>query len=154
MSNDLLKLKMGSILKFEVKFDLEGQGQLPPKTIGIFTKVFCFSGPNLAILAWISDELSWGQASDWYTHRHRQRQYLEAKTDLGKKKNIVILGLTSVEYWDRVASKPTSPEIIQHVSELQRYCMQHIYVSTLLMIDGYHMLSMPNTYSVQLTLFH
>ena len=37
---------------FEVKFDLEGQGQLPPpKTIGTLTKVFCIFGPNLAILA-------------------------------------------------------------------------------------------------------
>ena len=25
---------------FEVKFDLEGQGQSPPKTIGILTKIF------------------------------------------------------------------------------------------------------------------
>ena len=36
---------------FEVKFDLEGQDQLPPKTIGTLTKVFCIFGPNLAILA-------------------------------------------------------------------------------------------------------
>ena len=35
----------------EVKFDLEGQGQSPPKTIGILTKVFCTFGPNLVILA-------------------------------------------------------------------------------------------------------
>ena len=64
---------------------LEGQGQLPPKTIGILTKVFCFSGPNLVILAWTDGELSCGQASDWYTHthRHRQLQYPEAKTGLG-----------------------------------------------------------------------
>ena len=39
------------IFHFEVKFDLEFQGQLPPKTIGILTKVFCSSGPNLVILA-------------------------------------------------------------------------------------------------------
>ena len=36
---------------FKVKFDLEVQGQLPPKTIGILTKVFCSYGPNLVILA-------------------------------------------------------------------------------------------------------
>ena len=36
---------------FEVKFYLEGQGQLPLKTIGTLTKVFCIFGPNLAILA-------------------------------------------------------------------------------------------------------
>ena len=32
---------------FEVKFDLEGQGQSPPKTIGILTKVFYTYAPNL-----------------------------------------------------------------------------------------------------------
>ena len=48
---------------FEVKFDLEGQGQSPPppppppttttkkKTIGILTKVFYTYGQNLVILA-------------------------------------------------------------------------------------------------------
>ena len=36
---------------FGVKFDLEGQGQSPPKTIGILTKVFYTYGPNLVILA-------------------------------------------------------------------------------------------------------
>ena len=36
---------------FEVKFDLEGQGQSLPKTIGILTKVFYIYGPNLVILA-------------------------------------------------------------------------------------------------------
>ena len=46
---------------FEVKFDLEGQGQSPPKTIGILTKVFYTYGPNLVILAWMGDELSHGQ---------------------------------------------------------------------------------------------
>ena len=41
----------GVNFEFEFKFDLEGQGQLPPKTIWILTEVFCFSGPNLVILA-------------------------------------------------------------------------------------------------------
>ena len=36
---------------FEVKFDLEGRGQSPPKTIGILTKAFYIYGPNLKILA-------------------------------------------------------------------------------------------------------
>ena len=49
---------------FEVKFDLEGQGQLPPKTIGTLTKVFCIFDPNLAILAWTGLELSHRQASN------------------------------------------------------------------------------------------
>ena len=60
----------GVNFEFGVKFDLEGQGQLPPKTIGNLTKVFCFSGPNLVILAWTGHELPSGQASDWYTHTH------------------------------------------------------------------------------------
>ena len=46
---------------FEVIFDLEGQGQSPPKTIGILTKVFYTYGQNLVILAWTGDELSRGQ---------------------------------------------------------------------------------------------
>ena len=63
---------------FEVKFDLEGQGQSPPKTIGILTMVFYTFGPNLAILAWKGPELSRGQASDWrtdwHTHGHTHTQ--------------------------------------------------------------------------------
>ena len=58
----------GVTFDFEVKFDLEGQGQSPPKTIGILTKVFYTYGPNLVILALMGDELSRRQASDYYTH--------------------------------------------------------------------------------------
>ena len=36
--------------------------------------MFCSSGPNLVILAWTGDKLSRGQASDWRTHRHTDRQ--------------------------------------------------------------------------------
>ena len=70
------KLKNGVNFDFEVKFDLEGQGQSPQKTIGILTKVFYTFGPNLAILAWTGPELSRGQASDWRTdwHTHTQTQ--------------------------------------------------------------------------------
>ena len=50
----------GVTFDFEVKFDLEGQGQSPPKTIGILIKVFYTYGPNLVILAWTGDELSCG----------------------------------------------------------------------------------------------
>ena len=70
----------GVNFEFEVKFDIEGQGQSPPKTIGILTKVFYNYGPNLVILAWTGDELSRGQASDYRTHErtdggtHRQTQ--------------------------------------------------------------------------------
>ena len=59
---------------FQVKFDLEVQGQSSPKTIGTSTKVFCICGPNLVILAWMSDELSCGQAHDWHTHWHTDPQ--------------------------------------------------------------------------------
>ena len=38
------------------KFDLEGQGQLPPNKIRILTKLFSTSGPNLVILAWMGNE--------------------------------------------------------------------------------------------------
>ena len=68
----------GVTFDFEVKFDLEGQSQSPPKTIRILTKVFYTYGPNLVILAWTGDELSRGQASAYRTHRrtdgrtHRQ----------------------------------------------------------------------------------
>ena len=48
----------GVNVDFEVKFDFEDQGQSPPKTIGILTKVFYTCGPNLVILAWTGDELS------------------------------------------------------------------------------------------------
>ena len=59
---------------FEVKFDLEGQGQSTPKTIGILTKVFytyMTYGPNLVILAWTCYELSHGQTW-WRTDRQTQ----------------------------------------------------------------------------------
>ena len=59
---------------FEVKFDLEGQGQSLPKTVGILTKVFYIYGPNLVILAERSDELLRGQACDWRMDGHTHRQ--------------------------------------------------------------------------------
>ena len=60
---------------FNLKFDLEGQGQLPPKTIENLVKVFCIFGPNLVILAWKADELLRGQTwwrTDGLTDRRRQ----------------------------------------------------------------------------------
>ena len=57
---------------FKFQFDLEGQGQLPHKTIGILTKVAYTSDPNLVILAWIYDELSCGQTHDRHTHTQMQ----------------------------------------------------------------------------------
>ena len=61
---------------FGVQFDLEGQGQSPPKTIGILTNVFYTYCSNLVILAWTGVELSRGQASAYRTQTdgrtHRQ----------------------------------------------------------------------------------
>ena len=62
---------------FEVKFDLESQGQSPPKTIWILTKVFYSYGPNLVILAWTGDELSRGQT--WW----RTDGLTDGRTDAG-----------------------------------------------------------------------
>ena len=62
---------------FEVKFDLEGHGQSPPKTIGILTKAFY---TFVAILAWTGPELSHGQASDWHTDWHT---HTNTHTDAG-----------------------------------------------------------------------
>ena len=72
----------------EVKFDLEGQGQSPPKTIGILTKVFYTYGPNLMILAWTGVELSRGQTW-WRT---------DGRTD-GRTQAMTIPG---GHYWPRV----------------------------------------------------
>ena len=84
------KAQNGVNFYFGVQFDLEGHNQSFHKTIGILTKVFYISGPNLVILAETSDELSRGQARDWRTDGHtdrcRQRQYPKAKTGLGLKK--------------------------------------------------------------------
>ena len=59
---------------FEIKFDLEGQGQSSLEIIGILTKVFYTYGPHLVNLAWTGDKLSRGQSSDWRTHRRTHRQ--------------------------------------------------------------------------------
>ena len=55
---------------FQVKFDLAGQGQSTPKTIGI--KMFYMSGSNLIILAGTSHKLSRGQARDWRPQEQTQ----------------------------------------------------------------------------------
>ena len=68
---------------FEGKFDLEGKGQSPLKTIGILTKVFYTCVLNLVILAWTGLELSCGQASDWHTDWQTQATTPKAKTGLG-----------------------------------------------------------------------
>ena len=61
---------------FGVKFDLEGQGQSPPKTIGILTKVFYtwskFGDPRLNGW-WVIARTSWG-LTHAHGHTHRQTQ--------------------------------------------------------------------------------
>ena len=60
---------------FGFQFVIKGHDQLSHKTIGILTKVFHISGPNLVILAETSDELSRGQAMiDARTDTHTDRQ--------------------------------------------------------------------------------
>ena len=73
----------GLNFQFEDKFDLKGQGQSPPKTIGILTKVFYIYGHNWVILAETDDELSRGQALDWRMDGHTHRQMQATKTGLG-----------------------------------------------------------------------
>ena len=51
------------ISTFKVKFDFESQSQSPHKITGISNKVFCTSGRNLVILAWMGDELLRRQTS-------------------------------------------------------------------------------------------
>ena len=63
--------------------DLDFQGQIwpwksrsiTPQSIRHFANVLCIAGPNMAILAWTSDELSRGKARDWYTHRRTRRRF-------------------------------------------------------------------------------
>ena len=65
--------QIGVNFDFGVQFDLEGHNQSSHKTIGILTKVFYISGPNLVILAWTGDELSRGQAGvDAHTRTNTQ----------------------------------------------------------------------------------
>ena len=78
---------------FEGKFDLEGKGQSPLKTIGILTKVFYTCVSNLVILAWTGLELSRGQVIDTQTDTRRQRQHLKAKTGLGIQETFIAFQL-------------------------------------------------------------
>ena len=88
------------------RFDLEGHGQSPHKTIGILTKVFYTTSPNLVILAWTVDVLLRGQAQGWYTNGrtdthtdgHRQRQYPKTKTGLGWKILLMLHSLVTSFY--------------------------------------------------------
>ena len=87
---------------FEVKFDLEGQHQSPPKTIGILTKVFYTYGANLVILAWTGVELSRGQASDYRTDGRTDTQ-TDAGNDNTRRPKLAS-GKYSTEYTPRPRS--------------------------------------------------
>ena len=88
----------GVNVDFEVKLDLEGQGQSPSKAIRILTKVFYTYGPNLVILAWAGDELSRGQTSAYRTHR---------RTDGHTDRQTQATTIPEGQNWPRV--KSTSP---------------------------------------------
>ena len=64
---------------FENKLNLTCQAQLTPKTIGILTKVFCTSGPNLVVLTRTGDELSHGQAQNGVNFDFEVKFYLEGQ---------------------------------------------------------------------------
>ena len=72
-------------LTFKVKFDLEGQDQLPHKIIGILTNVFCTSGPNLVISAWMGDELWCGKAQKGVNFDFDLKSDLEGQVDYPPK---------------------------------------------------------------------
>ena len=103
---------------FEVKFDLEGQGQSPPKTIGILTKVFYIYGPNLVILAETGHELSRGQARDWHTDGHTHTQ-----TDTGNdntRRPILASGKKRIIMWQ------------QHIFMIRNYVLRRLQISMII----------------------
>ena len=89
----------GENFDFGVQFDFEGQGQLSYKTIGILTKLFCTSGPNLVILAWTVDELSHGQT--WWRTDVRTGGRTDRRTD-GRTQTTTI---PEGQNWPRVKIK-------------------------------------------------
>ena len=53
---------------------------IAPQTIGTLTKVFCTSGPNLVVLAWMGDELSRGQAQNGVNFDFKVKFYLDGQS--------------------------------------------------------------------------
>ena len=102
---------------FEVKFDLEGQGQSPPKTIGILTKVFYTYGPNLVILAWTGDELSHGQT--WW------------RTDGRTQATTIPEG----QYWPRVKNVWCSWFPSKGTANGTTYCIKYFVNTSCLMLQ-------------------
>ena len=70
---------------FLIKFHLEGQDQLPPKAMGIKTKLFSTSGPNLVILACMGNELWYGQAQNGVNYVSQVKFDLKGQVQLPRK---------------------------------------------------------------------
>ena len=68
-----------------------------PLTIGILTKVFCTSGPNLVVLAWTGYELSCGQAQNGVNFDFEGKFDLEGKGE-SPLKTIGILTMVFYTY--------------------------------------------------------
>ena len=86
----------GVNLAFQVEFDLEDQGQSPPKTIGTLTKLFCTFCPNLVVLAWTRRDLWRGQARGWRTH---------TQTDTHTDRQTQATTIPEGQNWPRVKNK-------------------------------------------------
>ena len=97
----------GVNLAFQVKFDLEGQGQSPPKTIGTLTKFFCTFCPNLMVLAWTRDDLWQGQAQGWRTH---------TQTDTHTDRQTQATTIPEGQNWPRVKTGKTQLLIISAIN--------------------------------------
>ena len=64
---------------FKIENEIEDQGQLIPKLIGILTQVFFAFRPSLVILAWTGDELSCRQAQNGVTFDFEIKYDLEGQ---------------------------------------------------------------------------
>ena len=103
----------GVNLAFQVKFDLEGQGQSPPKTIGTLTKLFCTFCPNLVVLAWTRRDLWRGQARGWRTH---------TQTDTHTDRQTQATTIPEGQNWPRVKTSSLcwkGPQLVFH------YCYKY-----------------------------
>ena len=104
----------------KVLFDLEGQGQWTPKTIGILTKVICTSGPNLTIRSWTGDRLS-------HIHTRAGNDNTQRpKLASGKKRNI------KRKYKTRKLSQknPIQNETNSFHRSSNRICQHYVYVKS------------------------
>ena len=74
-------MKINIILK-EVRFDMEGQGLLTSKAIGILAKYFDCFGPNLMVLTGTCDVLSRRQKKE------KVDGHTNTQTDAGNNNNL------------------------------------------------------------------